>query len=127
MTAPPVPEYPWSRSVKQLQGWFIGYLLTFSAGIYLVSTAHASEGVSVIVAALIPYIASIVFAYRVQRALNQARLYKPGAWQIIAGALLLNPFLLGFLIPTSVLWVTKRIERKIRGGRIDYNPAGVAS
>ncbi|HXO86755.1 MAG TPA: hypothetical protein VN803_14635 [Gemmatimonadales bacterium] len=131
MTAPIAPEYPWSQSAKQLRQWFIGYLLTFSAGIFLLSIARASAGVTVgvivIVAALIPYLASIAFAYRVQRALNQARLYKPGAWQIIAGALLLNPFLLGFLIPVSVLWVTKRIEKKIGDGRIDYHPAGVVS
>jgi hypothetical protein len=127
MTAPMAAEYPWSPDAKQLRQWFIGYLLTFSAGIYVLSTAIAPAGIVMIVAALIPYIASIAFAYRVQRALNQAGLYKPGAWQIIAGALLLNPFLLGFLIPTSVLWVTRRIEKKIRDGRIDYTPAGVAS
>jgi len=61
-----------------------------------------------------------VFAYRVQRALNDAKLYKSGAWQIIAGGLLLNPFVLGFLIPASVLWVTRRIDRRIRGGKLEY-------
>jgi len=27
---------------------------------------------------------------------------------------------LGFLIPASVLWVTRRIDRRIRGGKLEY-------
>ena len=53
-------------------------------------------------------------------------LAEPGAWQIIAGALLFNPFLLGFVIPASVLWVTRRVERRIWEGKIDYHVVGVA-
>lgn len=129
MTAP-LDDYafPWTENAKKLKAWFAAYLLTVSAGLYwAIGTSFTSElGVAVMFGSLIPYVVSVVFAYRVQRALNQAQLYKPGAWQIIAGAFLLNPFLLGFVIPASVLWVTRRIERRIWDGKIDYHPMGVA-
>ena len=128
MTAPVRDDvFPWSLDAKKLKGWFAAYLLTVSAGLYwaIDSRFESGLGVAVMALALIPYIVSVVFAYRVQNALNKAKLYKGGAWQIIAGALLLNPFLLGFLIPASVLWATRRIERRIRDGKIDYRPAGV--
>jgi len=129
MTAPSDHyEFPWTENARKLKAWFAAYLLTVSAGLYwAIDTSFASGlGVAVMFGSLIPYIVSIVFAYRVQRALNQAQLYKPGAWQIIAGALLFNPFLLGFVIPASVLWVTRRIERRIWEGKIDYHSVGVA-
>jgi hypothetical protein len=123
MTAP-LDEYgfPWTANATKLKAWFMAYLLTVSAGLYwAIGTRFTNQlGVVAMFASLIPYIVCIVFAYRVQHALNQAKLYKPGAWQIIAGAFLLNPFLLGFVIPASVLWVTRRIERRIWEGKIDY-------
>ena len=124
MTSPIEHEFPWSDSAAKLQAWFIGYLLTLAAGIYWVADTNLESGLGIIVVlgSLIPYVVTIVYSYRVQSALNQAKLYKPGAWQIIAGALLFNPFILGFVIPASVLWVTKRIEKKIREGKIDWSP-----
>lgn len=119
---------PWSADAKKLRVWFVAYLLTVSPGLYwaIDSKFENGLGVAVMLLALVPYIVAVVFAYRVQNALNKAKLYKGGAWQIIAGALLLNPWLLGFLIPASVLWATRRIERRIRDGKIDYHPVGVA-
>ena len=122
MTAPILDEFPWSHSVAKLKAWFAAYLLTISAGWTLVinSDFESPLGLAVFFGALIPYIGCIVHAYRVQDALNRAKLYKGGAWQIIAGALLLNPFALGFVIPASVLWASRRVERKIREGKVDY-------
>jgi len=127
MTGPLYDEFPWTENARKLKNWFAAYLLTVSAGLYwAIDTRFTSGlGVAVMFGSLIPYIASVVFAYRVQRALNQEKLYKPGAWQIIAGALLFNPFLLGFVIPASVLWVTRRIERRIAEGKIEHPALGV--
>jgi hypothetical protein len=60
------------------------------------------------------YVKSIDRAYIVQKRLNEERLYNPGAWQVIVGALIRSPFslgLLGFLIPASVLWTVRRLMR----------------
>ncbi len=120
-------EFPWSRNAGKLKTWFAAYLLTLSAGLYVTINSDFNNqiGIALIFGSLIPYITCLVFAYRVQRALNEAKLYKSGAWQIIAGALLLNPFVLGFLIPASVLWVTRRIDRRIRDGKLEYPGSGV--
>jgi len=122
MTAPTKDDFPWSASAGKLKNWFVAYLLTLSAGLYLAVNSDFNNpvGLILIFGSLIPYITCVVFAYQVQRTLNAAKLYKGGAWQIIAGALLLNPFLLGFLIPASVLWATRRIERRIREGKLAY-------
>jgi len=122
MTAPLLDDFPWSEKTRKLKNWFAAYLLTLSAGLYLAINSNFNNpvGLILIFGSLLPYITCVVFAYQVQRALNHAKLYKGGAWQIIAGALLLNPFLLGFLIPASVLWATRRIERRIREGKLEY-------
>jgi len=120
-------EFPWSADAGKLKTWFVAYVLTLSAGLYLAINSDFNNpiGLVLIFGSLIPYITCLVFAYRVQRALNDAKLYKSGAWQIIAGGLLLNPFVLGFLIPASVLWVTRRIDRRIREGKLAYPAIGV--
>ncbi len=122
MTAPMLDQFPWSANARKLRNWFTAYLLTLSAGLYLAINSDFNNpvGLILIFGSLIPYITCVVFAYRVQRALNEAKLYRGGAWQIIAGALLLNPFLLGFLIPASVLWTARRIDRRIREGKLEY-------
>ena len=115
-------EFPWSENARKLKTWFVAYLLTLSAGFSLVISRSfdGAVGILLIFGSLVPYIVAIVFSYRVQTELNRAKLYKPGAWQIILGALLFNPFILGFVIPASVLWVTRRIEKQIREGKVDY-------
>jgi len=120
-------EFPWSADAGKLKTWFVAYVLTLSAGLYLAINSDFNNpiGLVLIFGSLIPYITCLVFAYRVQRTLNDAKLYKSGAWQIIAGGLLLNPFVLGFLIPASVLWVTRRIDRRIREGKLAYPAIGV--
>jgi hypothetical protein len=129
MTTPIDVGLPWSDDARKLKTWFVVYLLTVSAGLYWAVGTNFTNGLGVaaMLGSLIPYVVSIVYAYRVQRKLNEAQLYKPGAWQIIVGALLFNPYLLGFVIPASVLWVTKRITRRIMEGKIEYHlPVGVA-
>ncbi|HXG98185.1 MAG TPA: hypothetical protein VNJ06_13875 [Gemmatimonadales bacterium] len=123
----PPEEFPWSRNAGKLKTWFVVYLLTLSAGLTLAINSNFENPIGWVITlgSLIPYITSLVFAYRVQDALNRAKLYKSGAWQIIAGGLLLNPYILGFLIPASVLWVTRRIERRIRQGKVEYPAVAV--
>ena len=121
---PEAHQFPWSEDFRKLSKWFVAYVLTLSAAWYFVATLGFENpvGLLLLFGSLIPYIVSLVFSYRVQRSLNEAKLYRGGAWQIIAGALLLNPFALGAWIPTSVMWATRGIERKIRDGKISYAP-----
>ena len=126
MTSPIEHEFPWSANKDKLRAWFTGYLLTVSAGWYWAVNTGFESGLGLLVffGSLVPYIVCVSYAYRVQDTLNKAKLYKPGAWQIIVGAVMFNPFILGIVIPASVLWVTKRIENKIRDGKIEYQQFG---
>src|SRR5262245_22995301 len=101
MTSPIENEFPWSGNKDKLRAWFTGYLLTVSAGLsWAIDTRFESGlGLLVLFGSLIPYVVCVSYAYRVQSALNKAKLYKPGAWQIIVGAVMFNPFILGIIIP----------------------------
>ena len=115
MSSPPPPDYPWSADTRRLRNWFIAYLVLWGIGLYALVTSSASDftpGVYVLLLCLIPYVPCIVYAYRVQKQLNVAGLYRPGAWQVIVGAVLLNPYVAGLLIPASVLWTSRHITRQ---------------
>jgi len=62
----------------------------------------------------VAYVGCIVYCYRIQKDLNIAGLYRRGAWQVIVGAFFLNPFLLGFFIPISVLVAESSIAKRLR-------------
>src|SRR5712671_366246 len=113
----PIPELPWSDDARALRNWFIGYMVVWIAGLALAIPSNFNN-LTILLLSIVPYIGCIVYAYKVQDALNRAGLYKPGAWQVIAGAVLLNPLVAGLFIPTSVMWVASRIGRKIRAGSI---------
>lgn len=112
MTSPPV--YPWTADNVRLRNWFLAYLIVWGIGLYVLFTRSGPDltpGVYVLLLCVVPYIPCIVYAYRVQKHLNTAGLYAHGAWQVIVGALLLNPLFFGFLIPVSVLWTSRGITR----------------
>lgn len=63
-------------------------------------------------AALVPYVCALSYAYRLKSALNTAGLHKHGAWQVIVGGLILNPWFLGICIPVSVLSTARRVLKR---------------
>jgi hypothetical protein len=101
------------RGVYQLQRWFIAYVILWVLGI-CAAILRVEIGLYVLLSCIVPYIPTIVYAYGTQRELNAAGLYRAGAWQVIVGALLLNPFFAGCIIPASVLWRSRRIMRTVR-------------
>ena len=110
MTSNALPP-TWDHDLQLLKRWFLVYLVPwFAFWVALIKGAADDVDALLVVLALAPYIVSIVYAYRVQRDLNVAGLYKSGAWQVIVGALLLNPIVLGWVIPLSVLWVARRVR-----------------
>ena len=113
----PTQRRSWTLDVRRLRVWFVAYLIVWGLGIgaALIPSELDAAGRYVFLFSIVPYLLCIVFAYRVQRQWNAAGLYRAGAWQIIVGAILLNPFLLGFVIPASVLWRSRRIMRTVSG------------
>jgi hypothetical protein len=123
MTPPQGPneQHPWSADIQRLRKWFVAYLILLGSGLFVLARSTDSPELRdshplvhwLLILCVVAYIGCIVYAYRVQKELNTAGLYRPGAWQVIVGAFLLNPFFLGFLIPASVLWANRRIARRL--------------
>jgi hypothetical protein len=118
------PHQPaWDALARSLRRWYFVYLACWLGGIALFLIGIGIEkglaayaliilGGSLFVGSLVVYVVCMVYAYRVQAALNSAGLYEHGAWQIIVAALILNPAVLGFYVPLSVLLVTRRIRQE---------------
>jgi hypothetical protein len=73
------------------------------------------EGVfnPIMYAALINYFALVWLCYKIQKTLHDSGLYGPGAWQVVVGALLLNPCAFGWWIPVSVLRSALRTRKAL--------------
>ena len=119
---PPAPR-PWSPDRAALKRWLLIYLAAWLGGAAVLIAGLVTDqstvtgiGLAVFLGSLIPYVVSLVFSYRVQDKLNKSGLYKPGAWQIVVGGLLLNPFVLGFAIPTSVFFKVRQIDGDLDRG-----------
>jgi hypothetical protein len=103
---------------NRLRGWFTVYLVMLVSG-YAMAIPGVLSGNEILtgmggllfLGAVVPYIGAIVNGYKIQRTLNAKGLCKSGAWQVIAGALILNPLAFGFWIPLSVLRTVKRLKR----------------
>ena len=114
------PDLSWLQDLEKLKKWLLVFLAPWLGGAALwilgatqQITVLATVGPVLFVAAIVPYVAALVFSYRVQDKLNKAGLYKPGAWQVVVGGLLLNPWLLGWAIPVSVLATAIRIRKSL--------------
>lgn len=99
---------------RRLKQWFLIYLILWIG--MMIWAAVLSDSNSLFAMLLVPvlgcYIVSIVYAYKVQKALCLAGLSKHGAWQVVVGAVIVNPFFFGALIPASVLWANRRSTRR---------------
>ncbi len=107
--------YPWTADTQRLRNWLIAYLIVWIVGLYATFSSFSHDltpGFYVLLLCILPYIGCVVYAYRVQNQLNVSGLYRPGAWQVIVGAVILNPLVFGFLIPASVLWTARGITRR---------------
>jgi hypothetical protein len=120
----PLPRLDWDADRRRLTMAFVLYLIMWIGGIavwFCGMTLRSDElmniGGFLFFGSILPYIAAVVFAYIVQDKLHKSGLYKGGAWQIVVGAVILNPYALGFVIPTSVLLASGKIDRQQRPRR----------
>jgi hypothetical protein len=111
----------WRQNRMMLTRWMFIHLAVWIGGaVVMIAGAGSSHepilmaGIVLFVASLIPYVGALIYAYRVQNTLNRAGLYKHGAWQIVAGGLILNPLVLGFVIPVSVINTARVVERRLK-------------
>ena len=108
----------WIADSRALRNWFCGYLALLAIGLYTWITTSGtfdlSLGSYILLLSLVPYVVSIVYSYRVQKQLHASGLYRHSAFDIVFGAIVLNPFLLGWYIPASVLRTARRVRRMLQ-------------
>lgn len=100
---------PWSADLGILRVLFAMYLLFFLGG--FVFTPVNDNASLLILPALLCYIAALVYAYKAQRKMNEAKVYLPGAWQVIVGGVILNP-IFGWVILWSVMRKGRKHEKE---------------
>src|SRR5262245_55554897 len=73
------------------------------------------EGVfnPIMYAALANYVALVWLCYKIQKTLHESGLLGSGAWQVVVGALILNPCALGWWIPVSVVLSASRMRKAL--------------
>lgn len=98
------------RQFGLLKIWFFLYLMLWPLGMYQAAKYGHKD---LLIICLFPYVVAVAYAYRLQKWLNRAKLYRHGAWQVIVGAVIMNPYAIGFLIPLSVIYVTRRKLRDL--------------
>ena len=106
----------WFHDAQLLRRWFYVYLALWLPGAALFISALSANsstwvGLKILEASVFAYIVSVVYAYRVMRDLHAANLALDRPWSVVVVALVLNPFLLGFVIP---LWVLRDARRAMR-------------
>jgi ABC-type enterochelin transport system permease subunit len=102
--------------VGKLRRWFFVYLGCWLGGIvflFIGGEAAVYVGLFLFFGSLVPYIISMVYAYKVQASLKNAGLIRSGAWHIVVAALIITPFTFGFYVPLSVLLAVRRIRIKL--------------
>jgi hypothetical protein len=122
--SPSAAPRPWATDREALKKWFRIFLVAWLGGGAILIVGLSTDitpilyvGFAGFIGSIIPYVKSLQYSYGVQSKLNAAKLYAPGAWQVVVGGIMLNPFVVGFLIPLSVLGTVKKIDRNLDQGR----------
>jgi hypothetical protein len=73
------------------------------------------------------YLFMVGEAFFTQRVMNDAGVYKHGAWQILVGAMFLNPCALGWWMPVSVLLAARRVRTRLEEEEVKGQTAPLAT
>ena len=113
---PTWPELKLDVPLQQLYACLGIYVVTLALFWLTVFKVIAlPEGVfnPIMYAALANYLGLVWLCYRIQKTLHDSGLYGSGAWQVVVGALLLNPCALGWWIPVSVVLSAVRTRKAL--------------
>ena len=110
----------WKGPWKSLRIWFRVFLVCWLGGLIALVCMMRAEptgtfaqivgfcAFTMFLGSPIPWIVTMVFAYRVQKGLYEAGLITSSPWYIVAAGLLLNPYVVGFYPILSVSWAAQR-------------------
>jgi apolipoprotein N-acyltransferase len=120
LSDPRTPTWPQLKLDRPMK------LLYYSLGVYFVTLAMFWLAVAKVIEllgsvfnpfaylALANYLLLVGLCYWIQKVLHDSGLGRHGVWQVVVGALLLNPCALGWWIPISVLLSAHKMRRALR-------------
>jgi hypothetical protein len=59
------------------------------------------------------YLFAIAETFYIQKVMHDSAVYRHAAWQVLVGALCLNPCAFGWWMPVSVLFAVRRVRRQL--------------
>jgi hypothetical protein len=102
----------WEVESRKLKVWYYVYIGCWVGGILMLIINNGLLILFFAFSALVTYIVCISYACKVQTALKVYGLGKAGSGQIIIAALILNPLIVGFYVPLSVLLAVRRVRKR---------------
>ena len=115
------PSGSWERDRVRLEHslyvflvvWIGGALVAVVGG-FIESKAVFWVGAILFLLSLIPYVVTLVNSYRLQDKVTHAQGKRSAAW-VVVGGLILNPFILGVIIPALVLRSERNARARLNG------------
>src|SRR5215831_20028347 len=98
------------RSLYVFLGVWIGGILVGMIGAISGINAIFWSGAALFLLSVIPYAMTLVHSFRLEEKKNEVQKQNSAAWAVVIGAVVLNPYILGVIIPALVL----RSERNVR-------------
>ena len=103
------------RSLYVFLAVWIGGALIAAVGGFTENNVVFWGGAILFLLSLIPYIVTLVYSYRLQDKVSEAQGNRSGAGWVVIGGLILNPFILGVIIPALVLRSERNVRTRLSG------------
>src|SRR5262249_22270244 len=98
------------RSLYVFLSVWIGGILVGMIGAIFGNNVIFWSGAALFLLSVIPYVVTLVHSFRLEEKMSEAQRQNSAAWAVVIGAVVLNPYILGAIIPALVL----RSERSVR-------------
>jgi len=103
------------RSLYVFLAVWMGGALVAVVGGFLENRILFWSGATLFLLSLVPYIVTLVYSYRLQSKVSQAQGSGSGGVGVVLGGLLLNPYMLGVIMPALVLRAERNARARLSG------------
>lgn len=104
----------WLAQQRHLWVWYSVYLAMWIGFFLSMALGNETLGGVLMVGSLIPYVLSLVLAYKIEKQLYESKLDPYSHRWILAWGIILTPWILGFSIPLTVIIKARKAMRKLQ-------------